>query len=187
MTIRIKQQHGNCAWIVCYLLATLRRIRLQGARVPSTYQLLEWVEKLLSSQAVTKIPLKETILMSSIDQELDYFAKSEFDCRYTGENEMQDAFLLKLDALRARCDFPFAITSGYRDLSHPSERDKVKATGTHPQGIAADIKVVDGIQRFKIISEAIKMGFTGIGVAKTFVHLDTRVLDVGEEPVMWNY
>jgi hypothetical protein len=54
MTIRIKQRLGNCAWIVCYLLATLRRIRLQGARVPSTYQLLEWVEKLLSSPAVNE-------------------------------------------------------------------------------------------------------------------------------------
>jgi zinc D-Ala-D-Ala carboxypeptidase len=125
--------------------------------------------------------------MLSIDQELVYFAKSEFDCRYTGNNEMQDSFLLKLDDLRAKCNFPFTITSGYRDLSHPSERDKVKATGTHPQGIAADIRVVDGTQRFKIVAEAIKMGFTGIGVAKTFVHLDTRVLDVGEEPVMWPY
>ena len=124
---------------------------------------------------------------TSIDHELKYFAKAEFACQYSGENEITDALLLKLDELREQCGFPFVITSGYRSLSHPIERAKKTNTGTHPQGIAADIKVRDGVQRFKIVEEAIKLGFTGVGVANTFVHVDIRALDTNESPVMWCY
>ena len=44
------------------------------------------------------------------------------------------------------------------------------------KAIAADIKVTDGIQRFKIVEQAISLGFTGIGVASSFVHVDIRDL-----------
>ena len=124
--------------------------------------------------------------MYDINQDLDFFTREEFACQHTGENEIEDTFLLKLDLLRARCGFPFVITSGYRSPEHPIESRKEKA-GTHAQGIAADIKVTDGTQRFKIVEEAIKMGFSGIGVAGVFVHVDIRDLDGNESPVMWTY
>lgn len=124
--------------------------------------------------------------MYDINQDLDYFTKEEFACQHTGENEIKYTFLFKLDLLRARCGFPFFITSGYRSPEHPIESRKEKA-GTHAQGIAADIKVTDGIQRFKIVEEAIKMGFSGVGVASSFVHVDIRDLDGNESPVMWTY
>jgi|TARA_B110000967_G_scaffold198413_1_gene231362 zinc D-Ala-D-Ala carboxypeptidase len=126
-------------------------------------------------------------MSSDIDQDLTYFSRSEFSCQYTGENKIEDSLLLKIDELRERCGFPFIITSGYRSLAHPIERAKKTNTGTHAQGIAADIKVIDGVQRFKIVEEAIKMGFTGIGVASNFVHVDIRSLDTNESPVMWCY
>ena len=126
-------------------------------------------------------------MSSNIDQELKYFSKAEFSCQYTGENKIEDSLLLKIDELRERCGFPFIITSGYRSLAHPIERAKKTNTGTHAQGIAADIRVRDGVQRFKIVEEAIKMGFTGIGVATDFVHVDIRSLDTNESPVMWCY
>jgi len=130
--------------------------------------------------------LKGTIQMYDINQDLDYFTREEFACQYTGENEISDRLLLKLDLLRARCGFPFVITSGYRSKDHPIEAKK-ETPGTHAQGIAADIKVTDGIQRFKIVEEAIKMGFSGVGVASSFVHVDIRDLDGNEHPVMWTY
>ena len=126
-------------------------------------------------------------MSSDIDQDLTYFSRSEFSCQYTGENKIEDSLLLKVDELRERCGFPFIITSGYRSLAHPIERAKKTNTGTHAQGIAADIKVIDGVQRFKIVAEAIKMGFTGIGIASNFVHVDIRSLDTNESPVMWCY
>lgn len=49
-----------------------------------------------------------------------YFKIEDFDCQETGENEMSEAFIWKLDHLREICGFPFVITSGYRDPSHPT-------------------------------------------------------------------
>lgn len=135
---------------------------------------------------VVKNPLKGNIQMYNINQDLDYFTREEFACQYTGENEISDRLLLKLDLLRARCGFPFVITSGFRSKDHPIEVKKERP-GTHAQGIAADIKVNDGTQRFRIVQEAISMGFSGIGVASSFVHVDIRSLDINESPVMWTY
>ena len=95
---------------------------------------------------------------------------------------MKEEFIHMLDELRERCGFPFTITSGYRSTQHTAERSKEKG-GTHTQGIAADIAVLNGFQRMNIVHEALKMGFGGIGVARTFVHIDMRATT----PVMWTY
>ena len=111
-----------------------------------------------------------------------YFTVAEFDCQETGNNRMEKDFLRLLDGLRDNCGFPFKITSGYRDPTHSIEAAKA-IPGRHAQGIAADIQILDSKSRYTIIKEAMKLGFTGIGVADTFVHLDTR----GAPPVMWTY
>ncbi len=107
---------------------------------------------------------------------------SEFDCKETGENHMKPEYLVKLDELREYCGFPFVITSGYRSLSHPLEAIK-EIPGTHAQGIAADIKITNSAHRYSLIKAALEYGFTGIGVAGDFIHLDIR----GSLPVMWTY
>ena len=112
-----------------------------------------------------------------------FFRLEEFNCTHTNLNEMDHEFLVKLDELRERVGFPFIITSGYRDATHPAEARKAEpGTGTHCQGIAADIAVSNGFERMNIVHEAIKMGFS-IGVARTFVHVDDRKTT----PVMWTY
>ena len=111
-----------------------------------------------------------------------YFKYSDFDCQETGLNEMHEEFIHKLDELREACGFPFIITSGYRSAAHSIEAKKAKP-GQHTQGIAADIKTVGGAKRIQIVREALKLGFTGIGVAKTFIHVDTRTT----VPVLWTY
>lgn len=117
-----------------------------------------------------------------MSKELMYFTLSEFDCQHTGENRMDSDFLERLDALRAACGFPFRITSGYRSPLHPIEAKK-KAPGTHAQGIAADIAVDNGTQRRTLVEEALKLGFSGVGVARGFIHVDTRETT----PVLWLY
>ena len=124
--------------------------------------------------------------MHNINNDLDYFTREEFACQYTGDNEISDDLLLKLDMLRAKCQFPFVITSGFRSEDHPIERKKEKA-GTHAQGIAADIRASNGNQRYKIVEQAIQMGFTGVGIARTFIHVDRRTLGADKAPVMWCY
>ena len=115
-----------------------------------------------------------------------YFKIEDFDCQETGDNEMDVEFIHKLDQLREACGFPFIITSGFRSKDHSIEKRKEKA-GTHAQGIAADIKVSGGDQRYKIVEQAIQQGFTGIGIARTFIHVDSRVIGDSEAPVMWCY
>lgn len=112
-----------------------------------------------------------------------YFSRDEFTCQATGENEIDDELIYALDELREHCGFPFVITSGYRSPDHPIELGK-QQPGTHAQGIAADIAVSSGLQRYTIVKNAVKLGFTGIGVAGGFVHVDIRATDT---PVMWTY
>mgnify|MGYP006127913079 FL=1 len=111
-----------------------------------------------------------------------YFKLSDFDCQETGNNEMSEEFLEKLDDLRHVCGFPFIITSGYRDPSHSIEAKKAKA-GTHARGIASDIRINNGNEAYQIIKHAQSMGFNGIGVAKSFIHVDIRQ----GMPVIWCY
>jgi len=114
---------------------------------------------------------------------LKHFTREEFDCQVSGTNNMEMEFLEKLDELRAYCGFPFVITSGYRHPTmHPIENKK-EVPGTHAQGIAADIKITNAADRFNLVNNAVKLGFTGIGVASDFVHVDTR----GTTPVIWIY
>jgi len=115
---------------------------------------------------------------------LRYFDRSEFDCSHTGNNEMDQRFLRYLDELRHRCGFPFVITSGYRDPSHPVEAAKENGPGQHSAGVAADIAVSDGVQRMTILKHAFEMDvFNGIGVSNGFIHLDRRTTT----PVVWGY
>lgn len=111
-----------------------------------------------------------------------YFTKDEFKCQETGENEIKPEFIEALDQLRQDCGFPFVITSGYRSPKHSIEAAKSEP-GTHAQGIAADIAVSDGVQRRILVEKALELGFKGIGVAKTFVHVDIRTTT----PVIWTY
>jgi len=99
---------------------------------------------------------------------------------------MSRDFIHKLDELREACGFPFIITSGYRSSNHSLEKRKEKA-GKHAQGIAADIRARNGNERYTIVQEAIKLGFNGIGVASTFIHVDSRICGADKAPVMWCY
>ncbi len=117
-------------------------------------------------------------------EEFKYFKLEDFNCQQTGENEMSIEFIHKLDKLREACGFPFNITSGYRSPNHVLEKSKPNGGGTHTKGIAADIYVSGGRQRMQIVARAIELGFVGVGVAKTFVHVDVRD---DFKPVLWCY
>ena len=111
-----------------------------------------------------------------------YFSLAEFACSETGDNKIKPSFVAEMDDLRDACGFPFVITSGYRSPLHSVEAAKAKP-GTHSEGIAADVAVNGGHQRHLIVKYAMALGFEGIGVAKTFVHVDKRTTT----PVVWSY
>jgi len=93
-------------------------------------------------------------------------------------------FLEMLDETRELADIPFIINSGYRTKKH-NKKVGGKADSSHTSGNAADIKCEDSISRFKIIEAALRAGFTRIGIAKTFIHLDNDINKV--QNVIWTY
>jgi|TARA_R110002153_G_scaffold48750_2_gene137616 uncharacterized protein YcbK (DUF882 family) len=99
------------------------------------------------------------------------------------EEGMDINFLAKLDEAREYAGIPFTINSAYRSPKHP---ESIKnPTSSHIKGLAVDISVKDSITRFKVLDALIAVGFTRIGIAGTFIHVD---LDFDKsQNVIWTY
>ena len=77
------------------------------------------------------------------------------------EDNMNVDFLAKLDEAREYANIPFI------------------------KGLAVDIKVNDSRQRFLVLDSLIAVGFTRIGIAGTFIHVDSD-FDKSQN-VIWTY
>ena len=101
------------------------------------------------------------------------FKLKEFQCKDGSQLVKVDSQLLnRLQRLRDLVGKPIIITSGYRTISHNKKVGGSK-NSLHLQGKAADIKV-NGIDPGQLSKQAEKVGFNGIGIYKTFIHVDTR-------------
>ncbi len=99
---------------------------------------------------------------------------------------MNYSTMKRLQKLRDVCDFPFLITSAYRCNAHPEEARKVEP-GTHNYGHAVDIQATPQ-QMDTIEQEARKLGFTGIGRANSFIHIDDYAGNARiSRPAKWYY
>ena len=118
--------------------------------------------------------------------DLLYFSKKEFaspDLPNSGLLMKKD-FLEKLDSARHLAEIPFIINSGYRTPEHNKKVGGVK-TSSHLKGLAVDIKTVNIIERYKIVNALLMVGFTRIGIAANFIHVD---LDFSKgQNVIWLY
>lgn len=115
-----------------------------------------------------------------------YFSYEEFDSPdIQGSGQMMsDVFITMLDNVREEYGSPIIINSGFR-----TEQANMKAGGvknsSHLIGLAADLKVKNGKERFKLIKILIKNGFNRIGIAKTYIHVD---IDSSKTPnTIWTY
>jgi uncharacterized protein YcbK (DUF882 family) len=102
---------------------------------------------------------------------MKHFKREEFACKHCGENEIDTHFLERLDRARDISGVPYIINSGYRCEVHNSNVGSTSRN--HTSGKAADIKAINSYERMKIIYGLIMAGFTRIGVAKTFIHVDS--------------
>ena len=98
-------------------------------------------------------------------------------------SELDPNFVDKLDELREICGFPFKITSGYRTVEENKKVGGV-AGSAHIKRLAVDIACTDDTKRMKVIGEAYKLGFIGIGSHKLYIHLD---LDSSKNKRNWLY
>jgi len=103
-----------------------------------------------------------------------HFYLSEFESRDTKEVKISKELIDKLEILRDRLEGkPLYINSGYRTPEHN------KAVGgadgsKHMEGIACDVRKVDGYSIDEMAEIAEDVGFTGIGKYDSFIHVDIR-------------
>lgn len=122
----------------------------------------------------------------NVKMSLKYFSYEEFaspDVPHSGEY-MDDNFLEMLDSAREISGIPFKINSGYRTIEHNYEVGG-KPNSSHIVGKAADIAVKGSRQRWIITEALIQAGFNRIGIAKTFIHVDSD--DTKDANVIWTY
>lgn len=106
----------------------------------------------------------------------DDFNLSEFECTHPEHRHVQvDTELVKkLQELRYRLGIPMVINSGYRC---PERNKQVGGAdrSQHLLGKAADISLHNQKLDIETIADiAKKIGFKGIGLYDTFIHLDVR-------------
>lgn len=108
------------------------------------------------------------------------FKVKEFACNDGSDEILIDSELVeKLQIIRSYFGVPVVVNSGYRTNAY-----NIKVGGVpnsqHTLGKAADISV-RGKNPKTVYNFAKKIGFTGVGLYKDFVHVDTR-----PTPSYWN-
>lgn len=121
-----------------------------------------------------------------------HFKVEEFRCKCgCGQNLISSKFVDMLDELREACGFPLPVTSGYRCPTYNAKVSSTGHNGPHTTGRAADLGV-SRKQAYEVLSWAMRMGFTGIGIKQTgegrFIHLDDLPAAEGQpRPTVWGY
>lgn len=112
-----------------------------------------------------------------------YFKESEFQScdPPCSVQDMDDDFLRKLDKLRELCGFSLFLTCAYRSREYDRSRGR-DGSSFHCAGRAVDICCISSDQRFSLLLHAPMVGLNGIGVGKTFIHVDDRNV-----PAAWTY
>ena len=101
------------------------------------------------------------------------FKLREFQCK-DGSHQVviHSELLRRLQELRNRVGRPVYINSGYRNREH-NARVGGTPNSYHLRGMAADIRVT-GMNPGDLAKAAREVGFRGIGIYRTFVHVDVR-------------
>ena len=115
-----------------------------------------------------------------------YFSEAEFracapSCSL---QDMEQAFMDKLDRAREIAGIPFVLNSAYRSPKWEKAKGRT-GTGAHTRGCAVDIRCRTYQNRFKIITALLEVGFCRIGVAKTYIHVDSDTTKA--QNVIWDY
>ena len=115
-----------------------------------------------------------------------HFFISEFDSPdLKGSGQLMDeTFLSMIDEARSIANVPFKINSGFRTVEH-NKKIGGKSNSSHLKGLAADISCTTSRERFLILEALIMVGFTRIGIAKSFIHCDIDVDKASR--VVWIY
>ena len=115
-----------------------------------------------------------------------HFSRHEFVCKCGCGYFRKDALLLqRLEKMRELLgNKPMIINSGCRCKPYNTLQGGNK-NSEHMDGQAADIRINGSGDRFATVVAALLSGFVRIGVANTFIHVDTDIYK--PQKVMWLY
>lgn len=104
------------------------------------------------------------------------FSPHEFVCNCgncDGTAYMAQDFMEALQRMRNILGEVMTVVDGggYRCSQH---EDRVRRPGTRHVGFAADIQVLDGAHRMRLVTAALQAGMTGFGFGNSFLHVDVR-------------
>lgn len=123
---------------------------------------------------------------------LPNFQRHEFDSPdVVGSGDLMDRdFMQRLQQARTAAGVPFTITSGYRTAEHHEHLRrlgyKTGRRSAHLLGLAADIACSDSHHRAIIVGALMAAGFTRLGLAGSFIHVDAD--DARKvSPAIWLY
>ena len=115
------------------------------------------------------------------------FTPDEFRCSCCNRLEISSDIMDLLQ--KARNDLgPLQITSAYRCPDHNSKVSSTGASGPHTTGMAVDIHVSNSQHRKELI-DYFATKVTGLGIAKSFIHIDNLTHEHGfnMRPNAWKY
>ena len=116
-----------------------------------------------------------------------HFSAHEIACRCCGRNEMAPEFMDLLERLRSEFARPLIVSSGFRCPAWNQKVSKSGPDGPHTTGHAADLGV-RWAEQVDLVRIATNLGFTGFGVAATFIHLDDLPVSARfPRPRIWGY
>ena len=115
------------------------------------------------------------------------FVLDEFKCSCCSKVKMDAAIIDLVQNARNELG-PLSITSAYRCPSHNASVSSTGEAGPHTTGHALDISVKDSQHRKELI-DYFATKVTGLGIAKSFIHIDNLTADDGFEmrPNAWKY
>ena len=120
-------------------------------------------------------------------EEWKNFVLDEFKCSCCSEVKM-DAAMIDLIQEARNVLGPLSITSAYRCSSHNDSVSSTGPNGPHTTGHSLDIAVKNSQHRKQLI-DWFATKVTGLGIAKSFIHIDNLTADNGFDmrPNAWKY
>ena len=120
------------------------------------------------------------------------FSPDEFKCQGSGELKISPVVLDFLQAYRNVKGSGVTVTSGYRSPEHNNSVSSTGLDGPHTTGLSVDISTNSQTQ-YQLLRFALNYNpqAMGIGIAKTFTHIDFLTIDAGDKyavrPNVWRY
>ena len=115
------------------------------------------------------------------------FTPDEVKCQHCGELKIDEELMDLVQDARETLG-PLRITSGYRCSEHNNNISSTGPNGPHTTGKSLDIAVKSSQQRKELI-DYFATKVSGLGIAKSFIHIDLLTDDDGFDarPNCWTY